>query len=159
MKTLYLTDSSANIVVDPDTDFVGTLPQEDRYDIRSVYYIEEPMHIVYNCGECKEEIDAKKGDILLLFYSNRYNKHHLDTVRTKQWTANIKNRRAIEQKEKEEWAARQAENECNKCCDCECPCETCPNACAPESPKKSVCEKISKALTKAKKAVKKVKKA
>jgi len=158
MKTLYLTDSSANIVVDPDTDFVCTLPQEDRYDIRSIYYIEEPMHIVYNCGECKEEIDAKKGDILLLFYSNRFNKYHLDTVRTKQWTANIKNRRAIEQKEKEEWAAKQAENEC-KCCDCERSCDACPNVCDPEPPKETVCEKISKVLTKAKKAVKKVKKA
>jgi len=154
MKTLYLTDSSTNIVVDPDTDFVGTLPQEDRYAIRSVYYIEEPMHIVYNCGECKEEIDAKKGDILLLFYSNKYNKYNIDTIRTKQWTANIKNRRAIEQKEKEEWAAKQAENECKYCY-----CEACPDVCAPEPPKETVCEKISKALTKAKKAVKKVKKA
>jgi len=159
MKTLYLTDSSANIVVDPDTDFVGTLSQEDRYDIRSIYYMEEPMHIIYNCGECKEEIDAKKGDILLLFYSNRFNKHHLAAIKEKRWVANIKNRRAIEQKEKEEWAARNAETECNKCCNCECPCNACPDVCAPEPTKETVCEKISKALNKAKKAVKKVKKA
>lgn len=159
MKTLYLTDSSANIVVDPEVDYVGTLRNEDRYDIRNVFYAEEPMHVVYQCGEIKEEIDAKKGDIILLFYNNNYNKYRLDTVHTKQWTANIKNRHAIEQKEKEEWAARQAENKCNNCCDCECPCDACPNACAPEPPKESVCEKISKALTKAKKAVKKVKKA
>lgn len=158
MKTLYLTDSSANIVVDPEIDFVGTLRNEDRYDIRNVFYAEEPMHVVYQSGEIKEEIDAKKGDIILLFYNNRFNKYFLDTIRTKQWVANIKNRRAIEQKEKEEWAARQAESEC-KCCDCECACDACPNVCAPESPKESVCEKISKALTKAKKAVKKVKKA
>lgn len=155
MKTLYLTDSSANIVVDPEIDFVGTLPQEDRYAIRSVYYIEEPMHVVYNCGECKEEIDAKKGDILILFYSNKFNKYNIDTIRTKQWAANIKNRRVLEQKEKEEWAARNAETGCNKCCDC----EACPDVCAPEPPKETVCEKISKVLTKAKKAVKKVKKA
>lgn len=159
MKTLYLTDSSTNIVVDPEVDFVGTLPQEDRYAIRSVYYIEEPMHVVYNCGECKEEIDAKKGDILILFYSNKFNKYNIDTIKTKQWAANIKNRRVLEQKEKEEWAARNAETVCNKCCDCECPGDACTNACAPEPPKETVCEKISKALNKAKKAVKKVKKA
>lgn len=123
MKTLYLTDSSANIVVDSETDFVGTLPQEDRYDIRSIYYIEEPTHIVYNYGECKEEIDAKKGDILLLFYSNRSNMYHLAAIKEKRWVANIKNRRAIEQKEKEEWALRNANGPA-------CDCETCCNVCA-----------------------------
>lgn len=50
MKTLYLTQSSDNIVVDPDTNYVGKLYQEDRYSIRSVYYIEEPMHVVYQHG-------------------------------------------------------------------------------------------------------------
>ena len=53
MKTLYLTQSSENIVVDPENDFVGKLESEDRYSIRSVYYMEEPMHIVYNCGEVR----------------------------------------------------------------------------------------------------------
>lgn len=111
MKTLYLTQSSDNIVVDPEIDFVGKLQTEDRYAIRSVYYIEEPMRVVYQYGEDKEEINAKKGDILILFYNNRYNKYVLDTIHTKQWAANIKNRRKIEQKEKEEWAAKNAATE------------------------------------------------
>lgn len=111
MKTLYLTQSSDNIVVDPEIDFVGKLQTEDRYAIRSVYYIEEPMRVVYQYGEYKEEINAKKGDILILFYNNRYNKYVLDTIHTKQWAANIKNRRKIEQKEKEEWAAKNAATE------------------------------------------------
>lgn len=106
MKTLYLTQSSENIVVDPETNFVGKLPTEDRYAIRSIYYIEEPMHVVYQCGEDKEEVDAKKGDLLILFYSNKYNKYVMDTIRTKQWVANIKNRRKMEQAEKEAWAAQ-----------------------------------------------------
>lgn len=121
MKTLYLTGSSANIWVDPETDEVGKLESEDRYELRGVYYIEEPMHVVYQCGEKKEEIDAKKGDLLLVFYDNRFTKYVLDTVRTKQWVANIKNRHKIEQKEKEEWAKKEAECGCNKlgpCCDC-----------------------------------------
>lgn len=126
MKTLYLTGSSANIWVDPETDEVGKLESEDRYELRSVYYIEEPMHVVYQCGEKHEEIDAKKGEILLVFYDNRFTKYVLDTVRTKQWVANIKNRRKIEQKEREEWASGQlkkiADNEiptCD-CCDAAC---------------------------------------
>lgn len=122
MKTLYLTQSSENIVVDPEIDFVGKLQSEDRYAIRSVYYIEEPMHVVYQCGENKEEIDAKKGDLLILFYDNRYNKYAMDTIRTKQWVANIKNRRKMEQAEKEAWAAKNIEAaECGNIastCDC-----------------------------------------
>lgn len=125
MKTLYLTQSSANIFVDPEENTVGSLSTEDRYDIRAIYYMEEPMHVVYEAGERKEEIDAKKGDILLVFYNSKYNKYILDTIKSKQWSANIKNRRKMEQKAKEEWAAKQAAEEaqtpCCDCCDkCEC---------------------------------------
>ena len=124
MKTLYLTQSSANIFVDPEENTVGTLQTEDRYDIRAIYYMEEPMHVVYEFGERKEEIDAKKGDILLVFYNSKYNKYILDTVKSKQWSANIKNRHKMEQKAKEEWAAKQAEGE-TSCCDC---CDECKGA-------------------------------
>lgn len=154
MKTLYLTDNSNNIFFDKETDQVGSLVNEDRYDIRSIYYIEEPMHVVYQSGEVKEEIDAKKGEILILFFNNRFNKYHLDTIRTKQWVANIKNRRTIEQKEKEEWAARNASNTCD--CKCECPTEATPfgdpTAVVPLN------ENAKKTLEKIKKAVKKVSK-
>lgn len=126
MKTLYLTQGSANIFVDPEENTVGSLTTEDRYDIRSIYYMEEPMHVVYEAGERKEEIDAKKGDILLVFYNSKYNKYILDTVKSKQWSANIKNRQKMEQKAKEEWAAKQAADKQaageTPCCDC---CETC----------------------------------
>lgn len=127
MKTLYLTQSSANIFVDPEENTVGSLSTEDRYDIRSIYYMEEPMHVVYEAGERKEEIDAKKGDILLVFYNSKYNKYILDTIKSKQWSTNIKNRHKMEQKAKEEWAAKQAAGEAKgdiPCCDCaECKCE------------------------------------
>lgn len=126
MKTLYLTQSSDNIVVDPVEDFVGKLNREDNYMIRSVYYIEEPMHVVYQYGEEKEEIDAKKGDILLVFYSDRFNLYHLDTIKTKQWAANIRNRHKLEQAEKEKWAEEKKQNVGTEsgpcCCDCDCAC-------------------------------------
>lgn len=116
MKTLYLTQSSENIVVDQENDFVGRLESEDRYSIRSVYYMEEPMHIVYQCGEKREELDARKGDIVLVFYSNTYNKYTIDTIRTKQWAANIRNEHEMRQKEKEQWAAKKASCDCDECC-------------------------------------------
>ena len=66
MKTLYLTDSSSNIVVDTETNEASVLNTDvDRYQIRSIYYIDEPMHVVYQSGENKEELNVKKGDILL----------------------------------------------------------------------------------------------
>jgi len=122
MKTLYLTDSGANIAFDPETNSVCSLPSEDKYDIRNIYYAEEPMHVVYDSAQCHEETDVKKGEIILFFYNNKINKYHLDTIRSKQWAANIKNRRAIEQKEKEEWAARNANG---PVCDCEACCNVC----------------------------------
>ena len=125
MKTLYLTNSSANIAIDPEENTAQHIESEDRYDIRNVYYAEEPMHVIYsgtNNGEpFKEEIDVKKGDIILVFYTNRFNKKLLATIKSKEWVANIKNRHKIEQKEKEEYALRQANGEiptCDCCCDC-----------------------------------------
>lgn len=126
MKTLYLTNSSANIAIDPEENTAQHLESEDRYDIRNIYYAEEPMHVIYsgtNNGEpFKEEIDVKKGDIILVFYTNRFNKKLLATIKSKEWVANIKNRHKIEQKEKEEYALRQANGEiptCDCCC-CDC---------------------------------------
>jgi hypothetical protein len=127
MKTLYLTNSSANIAIDPEENTAQHIESEDRYDIRNIYYAEEPMHVIYsgtNNGEpFKEEIDAKKGDIILVFYTNRYNKKLLATIKSKEWAANIKNRHEIEQKEREEWAAKNAENTACPCCDCDVKCE------------------------------------
>ena len=46
MKTLYLTDSSANIWVDTDNGTSGSLGTVDRYDMRNIFLIEEPMHVI-----------------------------------------------------------------------------------------------------------------
>ena len=124
MKTLYLTNSSANIAVDVEENKVSSMSTEDRYDIRHIFYIEEPTHVVFegtlNGEERHEEIDAKKGDILLVFYLNRFTKKILATIKSKEWVAFIKNRHAIEEKEREEWALKNAENSAASCCDCKC---------------------------------------
>ena len=144
MKTLYLTGSSSNIVVDPEVDHVSTLPHEDRYEIRDIYYIEDPMHVVYQCGERKEEIDARKGDILLVFYENARNKYILDTIKTKQWVANIKNARKLEQEAKEKWAKEQEQKCCDPCCGCEC----CDKCCADITPEPKPVKKTKKTTKK-----------
>lgn len=129
MKTLYLTNSSANIAVDVEENKVSSLETVDRYDIRQVFYIEEPTHVVYNGTisgeEHVEEIDAKKGELLLVFYLNRFTKHVLATIKCKEWVTNMKNREKIEQQEKEEWAKKNANKEIaeSPCCDCGCDCK------------------------------------
>lgn len=124
MKTLYLTNSQANIAVDMDTDEVTSLQNEDRYNIRNVFYATEPMHVVYNGlnsdgVDVKEELDAKKGDLIIQFYNNRTTKKILSVIKSKAWVDNIKYRQKLEQKEKEEWAKKNAENLTQSpCCDC-----------------------------------------
>lgn len=121
MKTLYLNDSNENIIVDTEDGFVGKLRGEDRYSIRTIYAIEEPMHVIYQSGETKEELDVKKGDILIRFYGSDKALKTIIAVKSKDWVKNIEYRNALEQKAKEEWAAKNADN-CDKpvCCgDCE----------------------------------------
>lgn len=119
MKTLYLTNSTANIIVDTDTNKVSKLEYADRYDIQNLFLVEEPMHIVYECGETHVEKDAKKGDIIVCFYSNEYFKDPVSIIKSKEWAKGIKSRREAEQKAKEEWAKKNAGNE-EPCCDCCC---------------------------------------
>lgn len=145
MKTLYLTNSTANIIVDTDTNKVSKLDYADRYDIQNLFLVEEPMHIVYECGETHVEKDAKKGDIIVCFYSNEYFKDPVSIIKSKEWAKGIKNRREAEQKAKEEWAKKNADNEM-PCCDCCCGCDAIP----PETPVKVV-EKSVKKTKKSKK--------
>jgi len=118
MKTLYLTNDYTNICIDSETETAKVI---DRipYDIRCAYYIDEPMHVIYSCGETKVERDVKKGDIVITFDYNRFAKETpLTVIKSKEWNKIIKNRRDAEQKAKEEWAEKQC-NDC-PCCDCEC---------------------------------------
>lgn len=119
MKTLYLTQGYSNICVDTETNTCKTLDYVPTYDINRVYYIDEPMHIVYTCGETKAERDVKKGDIVITFDRNKFAKDiPLTVIKCKEWNKIIKNRRDAEQKAKEEWAEKQCD-EC-PCCDCVC---------------------------------------
>jgi Cys-tRNA synthase (O-phospho-L-seryl-tRNA:Cys-tRNA synthase) len=140
MKTLYLTQGYSNICIDSETQTAKMLEYIPTYDINRAYYIDEPMHIIYTCGETKVEKDVKKGDIVITFDHNQYVKENPVTViKSKEWNKIIQNRRDAEQKAKEEWAA----NKCNEapCCDCKCcGCDSCGDALmpAPEPVKKAV---------------------
>lgn len=117
MKTLYLTNGYANICIDSETDTAKIIDYVPTYDINRIYHIDEPMHVIYSCGETKVEKDVKKGDIVITFDRNQFAKETpLTVIKSKEWNKIIKNRRDAEQKAKEEWA----ENKCNDCPCCEC---------------------------------------
>lgn len=122
MKTLYLTDSSANIWIDTDNGTSGSLGTVDRYDMRNIFLIEEPMHVIYNYGEEHIEMDVKKGDLLATFYTRDSFKHKIGVLKSKEWRENIIAYNKAQQKAKEEWAAKQASTIDTPCCDS---CENC----------------------------------
>lgn len=143
MKTLYLTQGYSNICIDPETNTGKMLDYIPTYDINRAYYIDEPMHIVYSYGETKVERDVKKGDIVITFDRNSYAKETpLTVIKSKEWNKIVKNRRDAEQKAKEEWAEKNANNEA-PCCDCTC-CDCANLMPTPEPVKKEAATKKTK---------------
>ena len=116
MKTLYLTNGCTNIAVDKATDEVTRIDAEGRYGIRDIYYITEPMHVVYGYNDKHEELDVNPGDILIQFYDESYNKHTLAVAKSDTWVDNILYRQELAKKEREQKEFLKTSNEC-ECCD------------------------------------------
>lgn len=112
MNTLYVTRGS-NILVNTEDNTADRLPTA-RQGIDYIYYIEEPTHIVYGCGETHCEADAEAGDIAVVFYTDVF-KNPLIVVKNEQWAENIIAYRKKEQEEKERWA----QSKCDNCINCE----------------------------------------
>lgn len=122
MKTLYIANGS-NICVDIDNDTVEQLDGE-REGIQRIYLVKEPMHVVYTSGKYRKELDVKKDDIIITFYTDDF-KDKIVVAKSKDWVKNIKSWNEKEQKIKEEWAAKQLAENCNEpdCCGT-CCCES-----------------------------------
>ena len=112
MKTLYITNGG-NICIDPEEDFVNRMPTE-REGISRIFLAKEPMHVVYGEGEYRRELDVKKDDIIITFYSNDW-KERIVVAKSKDWVNNLKEWNKEEQRRNEEWAAKNAEQ--GPCCD------------------------------------------
>lgn len=118
MKTLYFTHGRNNIWCDKETDEAGRLENLSTYHIDGYYLIEEPMHIVYQYGDIREELDVKKGDILVKWDLGKDVKNHLTVVKSKGMLENFKHFIAEEQRRNEEWAKQQKGDD--SCENCEC---------------------------------------
>ena len=128
MKKLYI-NTSGSIIFDPETDEMSSV--RVRYpNIRTMYYIEEECDIVAQAGEQRFEAHVVPGDILIQFYRDDKPNRFI-IVKNDEWKKNIEEDIVREQKDKEEWAAKNKmlneftprEDTCGPCCD---GCEACP---------------------------------
>lgn len=117
MKTLYLTSNGSNIYVEPETNSCGKI-DSSREAINRIYLVDEEMHIVYQAGEYKRELDAAPGDIIVTFYENAF-VNRIVVVKNEDWAENLIKEREEEQKRKEEWAAQIKDAKCATCENCE----------------------------------------
>ena len=119
MKTLYLTDGGSNIILDKENDSCSRIDSQ-RECIQRIYLIEEPMHVTYQAGEYRKDLDVVEGDLLITFYSGDF-KNRIVVAKSEDWAENLKVYNEEEQKRREEWAKKQAE--CDACPSCGDNCE------------------------------------
>ena len=114
------------IVVDTDTAEVKAINRSTR-GIDDVYIIPEDAHIEWESKFFPDktiEVDAKKNDILVTFYDKDLGTDFV-IIKSEDWLKYLNNAASIDQKRKEEWAAKQKENksmalDCGDAC-----CESC----------------------------------
>jgi hypothetical protein len=102
MKTLYISNGS-NILIDTEENTANTVDSQ-REAIQRIYLAEEPMHVVYGSGEYKREVDVKKDDIIVTFYTDDF-ENRIVVVKNKDWANNLKKYNKRQQEIKEQWAA------------------------------------------------------
>jgi hypothetical protein len=114
------------IVVDTDTAEVKAINRSAR-GIDDIYIIPEDAHIEWESKFFPDktiEVDTKKNDILVTFYDKDLGTDFV-IIKSEDWLKCLNNAASIDQKRKEEWAAKQKENksmalDCGDAC-----CESC----------------------------------
>ena len=114
------------IIIDTETAEVNAINRSAR-GIDDIYIIPEDAHIEWESKFFPDktiEVDAKKNDILVTFYDKDLGTDFV-IVKSEDWLKSLNNAASIDQKRKEEWAAKQKENksmalDCGDAC-----CESC----------------------------------
>lgn len=110
------------IVVDTDTAEVKAINRSTR-GIDDIYVIPEDAHIEWESKFFPDktiEVDAKKNDILVTFYDRDLGTDFV-IVKSEDWLKALNNAASLDQKRKEEWAAKQKESaHVNAACECDC---------------------------------------
>lgn len=116
MKTLYLTSNGTNICIDTENQTAEMLDTE-REAIARIYLAKEPMHIVYQAGLYKREMDVDTDDIIVTFYTDEF-KNRIIKVKSDEWVENLTSwRKAKDDVEKMCGAYSECESPCcDECC-------------------------------------------
>lgn len=112
MKTLYIREG-INMTVDLDTNEISSIPSA-REAIQRIYVAPEPMHVIYQSGQHKEEVDVEKNDVIVTFYTDEFEKRMI-VVKSEEWTKNIEAYEKKQQEAKEKWAAEKCCESCDQC--------------------------------------------
>lgn len=113
MNTIYVTDTGRVMV----TEDGNVKPfNSSREGISNIFRLKEDTKIIYERGETSTTLDAKAGDIVVLFYEKKF-PNPIIVVENKEWSDNIIAYEDFEQKQKEEWAKKCEEcDQCESCC-------------------------------------------
>lgn len=114
------------IIVDTDTAEVKAIGRSAR-GIDDVYIIPEDANVEWASKFLNDKtycVDVKKNDILVTFYNKDLGTDFV-IIKSEDWLKCLNNAASIDQKRKEEWAAKQKENK-SMALDCgdDC-CESC----------------------------------
>lgn len=108
MKTLFIREN-VNMTVDLDTNEIGSIPSA-REAIQRIYVAPEPMHVIYQSGQRREEAEVEKNDVIVTFYTDDFDKRMI-VVKSEEWTKNLEGY----EKRMEEARFKSAENKCADC--------------------------------------------
>lgn len=113
----FIIANDGYVGLDSETNEIFTL-ESQREAISRIFRAEEPMTVVVKRGDKDYEVTAKKDDLIIAFYDSSYD-FPVIVVKSKDWVKNLKEYEKKLQKQKEEWAKKNAD-----CKECEC-CAAC----------------------------------
>lgn len=113
MKTMFIKDG-LNMTVDHETNEIGSVSSA-REAIQRIYVAPEPMHVIYQSGNRKEEANVETNDVIVTFYTDEFDKRMI-VVKSEEWAKNIE----AYNKRMEEANLKNAKSCCEGPCDCEC---------------------------------------
>lgn len=103
-----------NMTVDHETNEIGSVSSA-REAIQRIYVAPEPMHVIYQSGNRKEEANVETNDVIVTFYTDEFDKRMI-VVKSEEWAKNIE----AYNKRMEEANLKNAKSCCEGPCDCEC---------------------------------------
>lgn len=110
MNTLYIT-GTGRVQLDENNNPVNL--KSYRSCIDDIYPISEDTKIIYKKGETDMTVDAKAGDLIIVFYENSY-PNKVINVNSDAWKENIRSYDDAIQKAKEDWANKHCDD-CENC--------------------------------------------